>query len=71
MTYNEAINLIIKLDCEIGAIERLLKSLHEKKNKADDELSERRACMKAANKINEMKYKDDAIDALLSEVGET
>jgi len=40
MTYHEAIELIIKLNCEFGAIERLLKSIHEKKNKAEDELSE-------------------------------
>ena len=71
MTYHEAIELIIKLNCEFGAIERLLKSIHEKKNKAEDELSERQACMKAASKINKAKYNDDAIDALLSEVGET
>lgn len=67
MSFAECITWLIKNDCESEAIRLLNASLENKINFMEERINSYRAGMRAARKINNAKYKDDALDALLGE----
>lgn len=67
MTFEECIDWIIKHDMEYEAVNLLNASAGTKMDILEHMFNEAMAGMMAARKINNAKYKDDAIDALLEE----
>lgn len=64
MDLQTAISYICSTDAELKAIQILLKSHAAKYNKELKVLSDRTSSLRMINKLNTVKYKDDAIAAL-------
>ena len=64
MDFYTAIEYICSLDEEALAIDLLMKSYRKKSEENYNLLCNSEKCMKAIQKINKERYKDEAIDAL-------
>ena len=64
MDISTAINYICSIDEELEAISVLLRSHREKHEQNLKDLCDREKSLKAICKLNRVKYKDEAIDAL-------